>query len=101
LQETEQATDPTRWVELNWQFHAALYSPAKRPRLLGMIKTLHVNVDRYIRLQMQELNYHDRSQIEHHQLLAACHKRDIQGAIEILQNHIGWAVQALVAYLSR
>lgn len=101
LQETEQATDPTRWAELNWQFHAALYSPAKRPRLLGMIKTLHINVDRYIRLQMQELNYHERSQIEHHQLLAACHKQDVQGAVEILQNHIGWASQVLVAYLSR
>lgn len=99
LQETDQTTDPTRWTEINWQFHAALYGPAERPRLLGMIKTLHVNVDRYIRLQMQELHPYERSQIEHHQLLAACHKRDITTAVEVLHWHISSAATQLVDYL--
>ncbi|MBF2047593.1 MAG: GntR family transcriptional regulator [Leptolyngbya sp. IPPAS B-1204] len=99
LQETEQTTEPMRWAELNWQFHSALYQPANRPRLLSMIKTLHINVDRYIRLQMQELQYRDRSQAEHHQLLAACRQRDIPTAIQILQQHIGLAAEQLVEYL--
>lgn len=99
LQQTEQTSDPMRWAELNWQFHAALYTPAQRPRLIGMIRTLHVNVDRYIRLQMKELNYRERSQVEHHQLLAACRKQDVTGAIEILQQHIGRAAEQLVEYL--
>lgn len=101
LQETAQTTDPTHWADLNWQFHAALYIPAKRPRLLGIIKTLHVNINRYIRLQMQELNDYDRSQVEHHQLLAACRKRDQGGAMEILQQHISRAAQELVEYLAQ
>lgn len=99
LQETEQTTDPIRWATLNWQFHAALYTPANRPRLLAMIKMLHVNVDRYIRLQIQALDYRDRSQQEHHQLLAACQQRHETEAVAILQHHIGAAAQQLVEYL--
>lgn len=99
LQETEQTTDPMRWAELNWQFHAALYAPANRPHLLSLIKTLHVNIDRYIRLQMQELNYRDRSQAEHYQLLAACRDREATEAIGILQRHISSAAAQLVEYL--
>lgn len=99
LQETEQITDPIYWADLNWQFHSTLYTAANRPRLLNMIRTLHVNVDRYIRLQMQELNYRDRSQLEHHQLLVACRQQDIPVAIQILQQHIGRAAEQLVEYL--
>lgn len=99
LQEVEQTTDPIRWSDLNWQFHAALYTPANRPRLLTLIKTLHVNVDRYIRLQIQVFDYRDRSQQEHHQLLAACQQRDETQAVTLLQYHIGAAAQQLVEYL--
>jgi DNA-binding GntR family transcriptional regulator len=99
LQETEQTTEPMRWAELNWQFHSTLYRAANRPRLLSMIRTLYVNVDRYIRLQMQELNYRDRSQAEHYQLLNACRQQDIPAAVQILQQHIGQAAEQLVEYL--
>ncbi len=99
LQTTEQTTDPVQWANLNWQFHAALYTPAHRPRLLSLIKMLHINVDRYIRLQIQALDYRDHSQQEHHQLLAACQQRDEKQATEILQHHIGAAAQQLVEYL--
>jgi DNA-binding GntR family transcriptional regulator len=99
LQDTEQTTEPMRWAELNWQFHSMLYRAASRPRLLSMIRTLHVNVDRYVRLQMQELNYRDRSQAEHYQLLNACRQRDSSAAIQILQQHIGQAAEQLVEYL--
>lgn len=98
LTETEQISDPMRWADLNWQFHAALYTPANRPRLLSMIKTLHVNVDRYIRQQMQEPDYRDQSQAEHHQLLVACQSRDPE-AVLVLQQHIHTATSQLVAYL--
>jgi DNA-binding GntR family transcriptional regulator len=99
LRETEQTTDPMRWADLNWQFHATLYTPANRPRLLGMIKTLHVNIDRYIRLQIQALNYRDQSQAEHDQLLIACRQRNTIVATDLLRQHIGRAADQLVVYL--
>lgn len=99
LHATELVTDPMAWADLNWQFHASLYGPANRPRLLSMIKTLHVNIDRYIRLQMQALNYRDQSEAEHQQLLDACRQRDTDVATALLQQHIGRAAAQLVTYL--
>jgi DNA-binding GntR family transcriptional regulator len=99
LQATEETTDPMQWAELNWQFHAALYRPANRPRLLNLIKTLHVNIDRYIRFQLQQLDYREHSQAEHHQLLVACREQNIALATEILRQHISSTARQLVDYL--
>jgi DNA-binding GntR family transcriptional regulator len=99
LDATEQTADPGQWAALNWQFHAVLYLPAQRPRLLNLMKTLHVNIDRYIRFQLQEPNYREHSQIEHHQLLAACRQQNLPLATAILQQHISNTAHHLVTYL--
>ncbi|MDX2212973.1 MAG: GntR family transcriptional regulator [Oculatellaceae cyanobacterium bins.114] len=96
---TDQVTDVARWAELNWQFHETLYAPAQRPRLLTLIKTLHINGDRYVRLQLANNNYLEFSQKEHYQLLAACQHQNVEEAIAILQHHITTAGDRLVAYL--
>lgn len=101
LETTEQETDVARWAELNWEFHATLYAPADRPRLLTTIKTLHVNIDRYVRLQMVKMNYLEQSQKEHYQLLDACSKQDSKTAVRLLRRHIGAAGEQLVAYLQQ
>lgn len=101
LEITEQETDVLRWAELNWKFHATLYAPADRPRLLTTIKTLHVNIDRYVRLQMVKMNYLEQSQKEHYQLLDACSKQDSKTAVRLLRRHIGAAGEQLVAYLQQ
>jgi DNA-binding GntR family transcriptional regulator len=97
----ETVSDVARWAELNWEFHATLYAPANRPRLLSLIQTLHVNVDRYIRLQLQEMNYLARSQKEHVLLLEACQNRDVATATQILRDHIIIAGVELVHYLQQ
>lgn len=97
---TDQTEEAGRWAELNWEFHAALYSPANRPRLLSLIKMLHTNVDRYVRMQLKDSNYRDRTQKEHQLLLNYCKKRDSEKAIALLQHHIRADGEQLVAYLS-
>jgi DNA-binding GntR family transcriptional regulator len=99
LEATDQVTDPHRWAELNWEFHATLYTPADRPRLLSMIRMLHINVDRYIRLQLKHTDYQEHSQKEHYQLLEYCQNRDVDGAIVLLKQHIEEAGKELVSYL--
>ncbi|WP_416673102.1 GntR family transcriptional regulator [Egbenema bharatensis] len=99
LVETDQATDFNRWAELNWEFHSTLYTPADRPRLLSMIRMLHINVDRYVRLQLKQTNYQEHSQQEHYRLLEYCQQQDAKGAIEGLKRHIGDAGKELVGYL--
>lgn len=101
LEATDQATDAGVLAKLNWEFHATLYATAERPRLLAMIKTLHVNCDRYVRVQLVEMDYQERSQKEHYQLLDACQKQDTKAAIRLLKRHIDTAGEQLIAYLQQ
>ncbi|MBW4688786.1 MAG: GntR family transcriptional regulator [Komarekiella atlantica HA4396-MV6] len=101
LEATDQATDAGVLAKLNWEFHATLYTAAERPRLLMMIKNLHVNCDRYVRVQMTQMDYHERSQKEHYQLLDACRQRDPKAAVRLLKRHIDTAGEQLVVYLQQ
>ncbi|MBD2771345.1 GntR family transcriptional regulator [Iningainema tapete] len=101
LETTNQTTEAGLLAKLNWEFHATLYATAQRPRLLTMIKNLHVNVDRYVRLQMAQMDYLERSQKEHYQILDACRQRDSKAAIKLLKRHIDTAGEQLVAYLQQ
>ncbi|ARV62914.1 GntR family transcriptional regulator [Nostocales cyanobacterium HT-58-2] len=99
LAQTDQTTDPGLLAKLNWEFHETLYVAAERPRLLMMIKSLHLNVDRYVRLQLSQMDYQERSQKEHYQLLEACQQHDTKVAVRLLKRHIDTAGEKLVAYL--
>lgn len=99
LHRIEADPDVAHWGDLNWQFHDALYSPAQRPRLVAMIETLYVQMDRYVRMQLKHLNYMQRSQQEHWALLTACQQRDVQTAIGLLEQHIQVAAHTLVEHL--
>ncbi|BAZ52770.1 GntR family transcriptional regulator [Nostoc sp. NIES-4103] len=99
LEASDQTSDAGVLAKLNWEFHATLYASAKRPRLLTMIKNLHVNIDRYVRLQMAQMDYQERSQKEHYQLLDACRQQDTKAAVRLLKRHIDTAGEQLVAYL--
>ncbi|NDJ21138.1 FCD domain-containing protein [Nostoc sp. B(2019)] len=101
LEATDQATDAGILAKLNWEFHATLYTAAERPRLLMMIKNLHVNCDRYVRVQLTQMDYHERSQKEHYQLLDACRQRDPKATVRLLKRHIDTAGEQLVAYLQQ
>lgn len=88
------------WSKNNWRFHSTLYLPARRPRLLAMIKNLHDTIDRYLRLHVSMLNYKVKGQEEHWQLLEACRRRDTALAVSLLEQHIRTVAVLLAAYLS-
>ncbi len=96
----EQTTDAAYWTQLNWEFHATLYAASERPRLLAMIKMLHINVDRYVRMQMAQRDYLE-PQKEHYQILAACSQGDTKTALSLLKVHIDSAGEQLVIYLQQ
>ena len=67
-----------------------------------LIKTLHVNCDRYVRVQMAQMDYQERSQKEHYQLLDACRQQDTKAAVRLLKRHIDTAgKEQLIAYLQQ
>jgi len=85
--------------ELNRDFHAALYAPCGRPRLLEMIADLHRKFDRYMCFLVTDLRYGRRSQAEHRRLLQAWRSGETDLALEELTRHIQAAGQRLVRRL--
>lgn len=93
--------DPSTWSELNTEFHAVLYAPSRRQRLLNLIRTLRTNVDRYLRLYISVMQRKEYSQREHRKILEAVRRRDAAGAVAALEEHLGIACRMLVDYLRR
>lgn len=91
--------DPARWAELNWDFHAALYTPAAMPHLLATLQMLHVNVGRYLVLYLDHMAHQAQSQAEHVALLAACQAGDLAQAKAVLVDHLQAAAASLITYL--
>lgn len=100
LKAIDNAPDVNKWLELNWEFHSCLYSPANRPRLLSIINNLHVNVARYMRIYLELMNFEDKSQEEHYRILTACREKNVQEAVEIIKQHLENASVTLVSYLN-
>jgi DNA-binding GntR family transcriptional regulator len=90
-----------KWGELNWEFHATLYTPASLPRLMESIKTLHTNIARYLVLYLAGMAYQKKSQKEHRAILAACRHGDTEKAVTYLEEHLRNASNKLVAFLNK
>lgn len=101
IDQADQETCGNHWGELNQEFHETLYLPAGNPKLMSLIKNLHNNVERYMRLYLLKMNYQKRSQEEHRSLLAACENRDVAKAQEILRSHMKDASIMVGNYLSK
>jgi DNA-binding GntR family transcriptional regulator len=96
-----EATDALdRWSDLNWEFHAALYGPAKRKRLLDMIRQVSYPTDRYIRVLIANANYRGRAEREHRAILSACEMRNADAAAALLNQHIRETGVLLAAFLN-
>lgn len=99
LDDLDAETDVSRWSGLNWDFHAMLYQPAARPRLMELIRQQHTHVDRYMRIILATLGHQERSQQEHRALLSAYQQGDASRAVAVLTDHIQAAGVMLIAHL--
>lgn len=99
LKQIDQERDPTRWGQLNWEFHTTLYKPAQLPRLLNTLKMWQTNVSRYF-FVYQELAFREKSNAEHGAILNACRERNSDKACHLLAEHLRLASAELVNYLS-
>jgi DNA-binding GntR family transcriptional regulator len=83
------------WGRLNWQFHSILYSGAKRPHFMSIIRNVNHNGERYTRLQLYLTHGVKRANEEHHRILALCRRREVAAACKLLRQHIQYAGQSL------
>ncbi|WP_024302931.1 GntR family transcriptional regulator [Pseudogulbenkiania sp. MAI-1] len=82
------AMSDQEWSDLNAEFHDTLYEPANRPRLLAAIRSVQEHMGRLLRLRVTMAAKHDRSHEEHMQILDACERGDVKGAVRLLRKHI-------------
>jgi DNA-binding GntR family transcriptional regulator len=101
LDAIDQEENIAKWGELNWEFHATLYSPAALPRVMETIRTLHSNIARYLVLYLAGMAYQKKSQKEHRAILEACRHGNTEKAVAVLVVHLQGASDHLVAFLNK
>ncbi len=90
-----------KWGELNFAFHYRLYAPSQRVQTLGIVQSINVQTDRYIRLQLF-LNKSSSvgAEAEHRELLALCAAGKTKEAVAYLKAHISKAGRSLLQVLA-
>lgn len=99
LDRAETAAALNSWSDLNWEFHETLYAPARRSRLLRLIRQISNPTDRYIRVLVSNANYRGRAEREHRAILAACEVGNAEAAALLLDQHIRQTGVLLAAFL--
>jgi DNA-binding GntR family transcriptional regulator len=94
-----EAGEVSRWGEMNWQFHSALYAPSKRLYTLNILSKLHQHADRYLRMQLALTHGESRARAEHRAIASAARKRDVRKASQLMRDHILDAGKTLVTFL--
>lgn len=92
------AMSDQEWSYLNAEFHDTLYRPANRPRLLAMIRSVQEHMGCLLRLRVTMAAQHDRSHEEHLQILDACERGDLKGAVRLLRKHIEQSQREVQGY---
>lgn len=87
LDEAEATSSIDRWSEINTRFHEDLYGPCERPRLLALIRSLNVNVERYIRLLVSRSDYRLQAEREHRAILAAARVGNLPALSALIEQH--------------
>ncbi|WP_240488201.1 GntR family transcriptional regulator [Halomonas sp. ALS9] len=91
--------DVGRWAALNWELHACLYEPAQRPFMMGLIRSIHDKVERYLRLQLSLSKGKARADTEHRAIIAACRKGNADEAAALVEQHIIGVCRTLYDHL--
>lgn len=93
--------DVGHWSELNWSLHACLYEAARRPFLIGLIRSIHDKLERYLRMQLTLSEGKARADREHRAIVEACRRRDVALAARLIEEHINGVCQSLYAHLPK
>lgn len=88
LRQFELETEPSWLGEIDREFHAALYAPAKKAKLSDLINSLRTLTNRGYYLQMSAPNHLKQCQAAHREIFENCEKRDLRAAKDSLCRHL-------------
>jgi DNA-binding GntR family transcriptional regulator len=90
-----QGDNISHWGDINWRLHEAMYRPAGKPVSVKLLKRIHDNLDRYLRLQMTLTQDWDRAHRDHRELIELSRAGDVKAAVTVLERHIRDTARAL------
>jgi DNA-binding GntR family transcriptional regulator len=93
--EMDREQDGERFMHLRFQFYRELYDEEKNPLLVSLIERLRNDVGRYWLRQRVV----DRAEPTHSGLLKYVRRRDAEGAVRWLQNHLMRIAEKLVGMI--
>jgi DNA-binding GntR family transcriptional regulator len=88
VREFELETEPMRLGEIDREFHAALYAPAKKPKLFELINTLRTLSNRAYYLQMSTPAHLKQCHAAHAEIFENCKQRKLRAASDWLRRHL-------------
>ena len=101
LDEMDRTPDLEPVYALHGQFHMGLYAACGRSRLLHLIESFELRMERYFRFLVGRLSYHHRGQPEHRELLRLCRERDVAQACALLERHILGGAERFTQFLAQ
>jgi DNA-binding GntR family transcriptional regulator len=100
IQAMAQERDPVAWLSLNREFHACLYRPSGRLRILRFANNLRNLIDRYLRVHMGVLQNFAIPLREHRSVLAAYRQGDTALAVKRVEAHLKRTAASIVTFLT-
>ena len=100
IDDMETEHDYTEIGRLNRLFHMSLYSKAPNRRLLNLVEEGLNEEERFLRFNLEAMGLGKLSQDDHRALLLAAEDRDIQRAVNMLENHLNRGVEVITRYLA-
>ena len=87
--------DVDGYLRVRWEFHAACYEAAGRPRLLAEVERLFWRAERYNRLVLSSRDGFRRSVAHYRSFYEACKAGDPLAAEKVIHESTRWAVELL------
>lgn len=99
IDQLDTETNLTELGRLNRLFHLALYAGCTNGKLLRLIEQELNEEERFLRFHVSSMGLGKPKQDEHIELVNAVQERDIERAVDILQNHLTRASNTIREYL--
>jgi DNA-binding GntR family transcriptional regulator len=95
LERLAKAQDVEGYLRVRWEFHAACYESAGRPRLLAEVERLFWRAERYNRLVLSSRERFRRSVAHYRRFYEACKAGDPRAAEKVIHDSTQWAVETI------
>lgn len=94
------ADDVGKWGSLNYEYHSALYAPARRGLTNDLLGRINLQSDRYVRMHLSVMKQRDPAREEHRELLELVRAGNTEEGCALLTRHIAQTKANLLDLMS-